>query len=127
MSISESAGLKGKRRAVSARGPSYSILEASTRAGYTTFVIFAWDRRKAAANRTKHAVEFSEAATVFSDPLSWTFPDEGHSESEQRYLTIGESVRHRLLVVAHTEEDDSIRIISARLATARERKFYEES
>lgn len=90
-------------------------------------MIFAWDRRKAAANSKKHGIEFSEAATVFSDPLSWIFPDEDHSDFEQRYLTIGESVRRRLLVVAHTEEGDTIRIIGARLATHRERKFYEES
>jgi len=89
-------------------------------------VIFAWDRRKAAANLKKHGVEFREAATVFSDPLSWTFPDEEHTEIEQRFLTIGQSAGRRLLIVAHTEEEDTIRIITARLATRRERKFYEE-
>jgi len=81
---------------------------------------------KAATNRKKHGVDFREAATVFNDLLSTTFPDEGHSIVERRFLTIGESVRGELLVVAHTEEVKTIRIISARLATRRERRFYEE-
>jgi uncharacterized protein len=68
-------------------------------------VIFTWDRRKAAANLKKHGVEFSEAATVFYDSLSTTFPDEDHSELERRFLTVGESFRGRVLVVAHTEEE----------------------
>lgn len=89
-------------------------------------MIFTWDGRKAKANLKKHGVEFNEAATVFYDPLSTTFPDEDHSRFEHRFLTIGESVRGQILVVAHTEESDTIRIISARLATRRERRFYEE-
>lgn len=95
-------------------------------ASYTSAVIFTWDRRKAAANLKKHDVDFREAATVFYDPLSTTFPDEDHSEFEHRFLTVGQSLRRRVLVVAHTEEGDTIRIISARLATGRERRFYEE-
>jgi len=63
----------------------------------------------------------------FYDPLSSTFPDDGHSQAEQRFLTVGRSVRGSVLVVAHTEEDDTIRIISARPATRRELKFYEEN
>jgi uncharacterized DUF497 family protein len=59
-----------------------------------------------------------------SDP--W-HPDDGHSEAEQRFLTLGRSVRGTVLVVSHTEEDDTIRIISARPATRRELKFYEEN
>lgn len=90
-------------------------------------MIFSWDARKAAANLTKHGVGFPEAATVFRDPLSTTFPDEDHSEVEQRFLTIGTSVRNRVLVVAHTEEGDKIRIISARPATRGEQRFYEEN
>jgi hypothetical protein len=90
-------------------------------------VIFAWDVRKATANLKKHGVDFREAATIFGDPLSVTFPDVDHSESEQRFLTIGESVRRRVLVVAHAEEGDTIRIISAREATGREQRFYEEN
>lgn len=90
-------------------------------------MLITWDPNKAAANIRKHGVEFPEAATVFTDPLSTTFPSEEHSESESRFLTIGESASGQLLVVAHTEEDDMIRIIGARKATRRERKFYEES
>lgn len=89
-------------------------------------MFFTWDRRKAAANLKKHGINFDEAATVFYDPLSTTFPDEDHSESEHRFLTIGESGQGRVLVVAHTEAPDTIRIISARRATGSEREFYEE-
>jgi uncharacterized DUF497 family protein len=89
-------------------------------------VIFTWDVRKAAANLKKHGTDFREAATVFDDPLSTTFPDDDHSAREQRFLTIGQSVRRRVLVVAHTEEGGTIRIISAREATRREQRFYEE-
>jgi hypothetical protein len=63
-------------------------------------VVFAWDSEKAAANLKKHGVDFREAATVFDDPLSTTFPDDDHSTSEQRFLTIGMSAPGRLLVVA---------------------------
>lgn len=87
---------------------------------------FEWDPRKEASNRRKHGVEFREAATVFGDPLAMTFPDTDHSLSEQRFLTIGASGSGRVLVLAHTEEADKIRIISARDVTRRERKFYEE-
>jgi uncharacterized protein len=90
-------------------------------------VIFTWDPSKNRANFKKHGIDFREAATVFYDPLSTTFPDEDHSESEQRFLTIGMSVRSRILVIAHTEEDDTIRVISARSATPREQRFYEEN
>jgi len=90
-------------------------------------VIFIWDSRKAAANVAKHGIDFREAATVFYDPLSVTFPDPDHSESEQRFLTIGQSGRLRLLVISHTEEGETIRIISARTVTRQEKKFYEES
>jgi uncharacterized protein len=55
-----------------------------------------------------------------------TFPDEMHSTEERRFLTVGASTRGRLLVVAHAEQDDTIRIISARRATSREREFYEQ-
>ena len=95
--------------------------------GYTGSVTFTWDARKALANLKKHGVDFKEAATVFYDPLSTTFPDHDHSEAEQRFFTVGRSVRGTILVVSHTEEDDTIRIISARPATRRELKFYEEN
>jgi hypothetical protein len=71
-------------------------------------------------------VSFHEALTAFTDPLSSTIPDPDHSEAEERYLLVGLSRRGRLLVVAHTERSDRIRIISARLASKRERKSYEE-
>jgi uncharacterized protein len=75
----------------------------------------------------KHSVDFHEAATVFDDPLSMTFPDPDHSDTEQRFLTIGQTIRGRVVVVAHTEDSDNIRIISARHATRREQSFYEEN
>lgn len=87
---------------------------------------FSWDPKKAEANRTIHGVDFREAATVFEDPLSTTFPDIDHSVGERRFLIIGLSARARVLVVSHTESADTIRIISARRATRRERRFYEE-
>jgi len=90
-------------------------------------VTFTWDARKALANLKKHGVDFKEAATVFYDPLATTFPDDGHSEAEQRFLTLRRSVRGGVLVVSHTEEGDTIRIISARPVTRRELKFYEEN
>lgn len=88
---------------------------------------FEWDPRKDEANRHKHGVGFREATTAFGDPLAMTFPDIDHSISERRFLTIGVSASGRLLVVAHTENDDTIRIISARPLTRRERRFYEET
>jgi uncharacterized DUF497 family protein len=88
---------------------------------------FEWDTRKEAANRRKHGVGFREAATVFGDPLATTFPDSDHSEFEQRFLTLGMSLRARLLVVSHTEAEEAIRVISAREVTRYERKFYEET
>lgn len=86
-----------------------------------------WDPRKAAANLRKHGVSFDEAATVFRDTLSATAVDPDHSAGEDRYVTFGVSVRGRLLVIAHTEREDRIRLISARVAAKRERKIYEES
>ena len=87
---------------------------------------FEWDPAKAAANLKSHRVSFHEAAAVLDDPLSTTFPDEAHSEDEARFVTIGVSRRGTVLVVAHTERNDAIRIISARRATRREREFYEQ-
>ena len=86
---------------------------------------FVWHRRKAEANLRKHKVAFEEAASVFYDPLSATFRDPGGSGSEERFVTIGHSSKQRLLVVVHTEEDETIRIISARTATVHERKRHE--
>jgi uncharacterized DUF497 family protein len=87
---------------------------------------FEWDPAKAAENLAKHGVSFEEAATVFRDALSATGLDPDHSAEEERYVIFGVSTRGRLLVVAHTERGDTIRIISARPATAGERKIYEE-
>ena len=86
---------------------------------------FEWDRDKAVSNRTKHGVSFDEAVTVFYDPLAATFGDPDHSGEEDRLITVGYSGQGRLLVVCHTEGSGAIRIISARRATARERKRHE--
>lgn len=87
---------------------------------------FEWDRRKAAENLASQGVSFEEAATIFRDPLSQTGRDPDHSIDEERFVVFGVSSRGRLLVVAHTERGDTIRIISARAATPGERKIYEE-
>ena len=87
---------------------------------------FEWDPAKAATNLKRHRVGFHGAAAVLDDPLSTTFPDEAHSEDEVRFVTIGASTRGTVLVVAHTERNDTVRIISARRATRREREFYEQ-
>ena len=77
-------------------------------------------------NFEKHGISFQEAATTFKDPLSVTFPDPDHSIGESRYIIIGISRFGQILVVAHTDREDKIRIITARKATQQERKFYEE-
>jgi uncharacterized DUF497 family protein len=87
---------------------------------------FEWDEAKAAANLAKHGVSFNEAATVLSDALGWSYPDLDHSLAEDRWLAIGMSERQRILVVAYTADADTIRLISARQATRKERNFYEE-
>lgn len=86
---------------------------------------FDWDPNKAARNRQHHSVTVEEASTAFDDSLGWTFFDPDHLAEEDRFLTIGTSSLGRLLIVAHTESNDAIRIISAREATRRERKDYE--
>lgn len=86
---------------------------------------FEWDRTKAERNLERHRISFDEAVTVFYDPLAATFDDPDHSVGERRLITVGHSSRGRLLVVVHAERGDSIRIISARLTTARERKRHE--
>jgi uncharacterized DUF497 family protein len=87
---------------------------------------FSWDPRKAAINERKHGVSFDDATTAFDDPLSVTVPDPDHSHSEVRHVLLGHSSDGRLLVVAHRERDEEIRIISARPANRRERQIYEE-
>lgn len=86
---------------------------------------FEWDPEKAKRNYRKHRVSFEEAVTVFYDPLSATFDDPDHSVREQRLITIGFSSRGRLLVLSYAERGKALRIISARLATAHERKKHE--
>lgn len=86
---------------------------------------FTWDQVKAKVNRQKHGVDFSEATTVFGDPLAGSFPDFDHSIGESRLITVGMSCAGRLLVVSHTESTNEVRIISARPATTHERKKYE--
>jgi uncharacterized protein len=88
-------------------------------------VQFEWDRTKAQENATKHGVDFTEAMTVFGDPLELVIPDPDHSVGERRLLSIGMSSSGRLLVVSYTDRSARIRLISARPATARERKTYE--
>ncbi len=88
---------------------------------------FEWDRKKAATNLSKHGVSFEEALTVFSDPLARIFDDEDHSLEEQREIIIGHSAKDRSLVVCFTAQGESVRIFSARTATRRERKDYEEN
>jgi uncharacterized protein len=87
---------------------------------------FEWDARKARDNAAKHGVSFDEAMTAFGDPLGRILEDDRHSIGEQRFVLIGESLRRRLLVVMFTERVDAIRIVSARKATSRERKDYED-
>lgn len=101
-------------------------MDSEVKSRYTPQMEFEWDLRKAAKNLRKHKVPFSEAATVFSDPLSITVPDPDHSIEERRYLTIGMSDRLRPLIVAHTERGNRIRIISAPPLTTDERDAYEE-
>jgi uncharacterized DUF497 family protein len=88
---------------------------------------FEWDETKAANNIDRHGVSFQEAATVFDDPGFITFLDEEHSTAEERYITIGLSKSRGLLVVAHTERGERIRMISARKATRKEEQFYAEA
>ena len=89
-------------------------------------VIYEWDPAKAASNWRKHGVTFAEAASVYLDPGALTFDDPDHSIGELREITIGVSTKQRLLFVSHCMRGDRIRIISARKATRRERKQYEE-
>lgn len=90
-------------------------------------VEFEWDAAKAAANLTKHGVSFTEASTIFGDPLEITMPDPARSVGEARFLSLGLSAAARLLVVAYTEREGRIRIIHARAAAAKERRTYESS
>jgi hypothetical protein len=87
---------------------------------------FEWSASKARLNAEKHGVTFDEAATAFRDPLARIFDDPVHSSGEHRELLVGHSRRARLIVVSFAERGDRIRIISARNATKRERRDYEQ-
>ena len=87
---------------------------------------YEWDENKAVKNLAKHGVSFTEAKTIFDDPMYVDFYDLDHSEDEERYLIVGESNRGRLLIVSYTERKESIRIISAREVIKSEREAYEE-
>ena len=92
---------------------------------------FEWDPVKAKANFSKHGVDFERAAQVFRDPLALTIPDEKHSESEVRWVTLGKDMKGRYLLVVHTfepltDERGRIRMISARQPTKAEVRAYEE-
>jgi uncharacterized protein len=87
---------------------------------------FEWDDTKAESNERKHGVSFGEAVTVFADPLSLTGYDPGHSDDEDRFITMGTSAAGRLLVLSHTDRGDKVRLISAREASRRERRDYED-
>jgi len=86
---------------------------------------FEWDPSKARTNLRKHRVAFQEAATVLRDPLAITVLDPDHSQEEDRYITVGSSIKGRILMVAHTDRGDRSRIISARELTRAEREAYE--
>lgn len=88
--------------------------------------IFEWDPKKAESNARRHGVTFDEASTVFGDPLGLLMSDPDHSLSEERYLVLGMSNQRRLLVVAFAERPPRTRLISARRATRREGRRYEE-
>ena len=88
--------------------------------------LFEWNPDKAEANLKKHGVSFKEAKTVFSDPFSLTVPDPLHSDEENRFIITGFSDKQRQLVIAHTDRNDKIRIINARLAMPGERRKYEQ-
>ena len=88
---------------------------------------FEWDPEKATENERKHGVSFEEAATVFGDRLALTYTDPDHSVGEFRFLTFGHTAHGRLVVVAHTDRDDRIRLISAREMTPKEKRDYEQA
>lgn len=88
---------------------------------------FEWDEDKSVSNYKKHRIRFEEAQTVFLDPYSIEFYDEDNSDSEDRFIRVGISEKLNVLLVVYCERDEKhIRIISARKATAEERKLYEK-
>jgi uncharacterized DUF497 family protein len=94
--------------------------------------VYQWDKTKAQINLAKHKVSFEEGETIFDDPFLITYSDELHSETEERWVSIGMSGKERLLLVVHVEKMATndfvlVRIISCRKATTPERKLYEEN
>jgi hypothetical protein len=89
-------------------------------------VVYECNAAKARANVQKHGISFDEAATVFLDPLALTYPDPYHVGGEEREITIGYTAGQQVVFVAHCQRGDRVRIISARKATRRERRQYEE-
>jgi uncharacterized protein len=104
------------------------------RLGYRSLTMrydFDWDPKKAKSNIRKHRISFEHPATVFRDPNLLSIPDEEHSGSEERWITMGTDKSDSLIILSHTftsitAEVSTIRIISARKATRKERKQYEE-
>ena len=90
-------------------------------------VEFQWDPAKAVVNLRKHGVAFEEATTAFADTMSLTIADPLHSEGESRFVLLGRSQTGRMLAVVHTDRGDTNRLISARIATRKERKTYDEN
>jgi uncharacterized protein len=90
-------------------------------------LLFEWDPKKGRLNLKTHGISFDEASTAFRDPLSQTIEDPLHSENEERFVLIGQSIQGRILVVVHTDRGEEIRMVSARLATKKERLRYEEN
>jgi hypothetical protein len=88
---------------------------------------FEWDPEKAEANASRHGVSFEEASTAFGDPLSSTIADPDHSNDEDRFILVGMTHAGRLVVVVHTDREDAVRLISARVAEPRERRAYEQT
>ena len=86
---------------------------------------FEWNDDKARANVRKHGISFARAALAFSDPLSVTIDDPDHSNDEARFLLLGATPDGLIVVVAHTDRGDNVRIISARKATRAEKRAYE--
>jgi uncharacterized DUF497 family protein len=90
--------------------------------------VFEWDPRKAEANAAKHGVTFDDAVTVFLDPDALDGPDLQHSSTEPRFRRLGRSADGRVFIVAYTLRSsghaETIRIISARRASRRERAAY---
>ena len=86
---------------------------------------FTWDQNKAKRNVLKHGVTFEEASTIFGDPLSITIDDPKNSKNEERLIIIGCSSKMNNLIVSHTDDENRVRIISARKSTKRERRIYE--